>query len=76
MFLTEFCGNPNTRGVKGLVTDTRGKAVPNAAILVLNPDGKPRGKNMLSSLLGEYWRILLPGTYRLVREFFTLQFLI
>ncbi len=53
------------RGVKGIVTDIRGKPIANAAVVILNPDGKIRGKNMTSSLQGEYWRILLQGTYRL-----------
>jgi hypothetical protein len=52
------------RGLVGLVIDTRGNPVPDAAIVVLNPDGERRGKNVLSSLRGEYWRLLLPATYR------------
>lgn len=56
------------RGIKGLVTDGRGRPVPRAAIVVLNPNGAPRNKNVLTSAQGEYWRILLPGQYKVRAE--------
>jgi hypothetical protein len=52
------------RGIKGIVQDVRGKPMANATVVVLNPDGQSRGKNMTASAQGEYWRILLPGKYR------------
>ena len=48
-------------GVKGFVTDPTGKAVGKAAIIV---DGI--GKVVTSGeLYSDYWRLLLPGTYRI-----------
>lgn len=45
-------------GVKGFVTDSAGEALKNAIISVdgLNHDVK-------TSLFGDYWRLLLPGSY-------------
>ena len=48
-------------GVKGLVSLEGNSLYQGAEIVVWNPDGSQRGKNVLSSEFGEYWRILRPG---------------
>lgn len=48
-------------GVKGIIYDQDGKVVPSATL-------KIKGRELVSfrsSKYGEYWRILLPGTYTL-----------
>ncbi|XP_058806975.1 LOW QUALITY PROTEIN: carboxypeptidase D-like [Phymastichus coffea] len=45
-------------GIKGLVTDLEGNPVPDADIVVVGIS-----KNITSTNRGEYWRLLLPGTY-------------
>ena len=49
------------RGVKGVVTDGQGNAVSNATLRIV--DGTS-GKNITTTGLGEYWRILSPGKYK------------
>nr|XP_012140788.1 PREDICTED: carboxypeptidase D-like [Megachile rotundata] len=50
-------------GVKGLVRDTDGQPIEAANIIV---DGI--GHNIYTTHRGEYWRLLLPGTYRIHAE--------
>ncbi|XP_071449065.1 carboxypeptidase D [Hetaerina americana] len=45
-------------GVKGLVLDKNGEGIPKAEIIVHGIDHK-----VVTSKRGEYWRLLLPGTY-------------
>ena len=47
-------------GVKGLVTDQYGNTISGAVIRI---EGK--NKNVRVSKRGEYWRLLLPGLYRI-----------
>lgn len=50
------------RGVKGVVTSrSTGKPIPNATLIV---SGRDNAFNTTKD--GEYWKILLPGVYRLV----------
>ncbi|EDV26043.1 expressed hypothetical protein [Trichoplax adhaerens] len=46
------------QGIKGIVTDNQGSRVSGASISV-----QGRGKVIKSTTDGEYWRLLLPGTY-------------
>ena len=48
-------------GIKGLVSLEGNSLHQGAEVIVWNPDGSRRGKNMLTSEFGEYWRVLLPG---------------
>lgn len=48
-------------GIKGLVLDTFGKGIPHAEIEVVGI-----AKNVTTTDRGEYWRLLLPGTYKVV----------
>jgi len=48
-------------GIKGVVLNADGTPAENADIVVWNPDGSRRGKNVTSFSTGEYWRLLLPG---------------
>ena len=48
-------------GVKGIVSVEGNRLSQGAEILVWNPDGTQRSKNVVTSALGEYWRILLVG---------------
>ncbi|XP_075547362.1 carboxypeptidase D-like [Dermacentor variabilis] len=54
-------------GIKGLVTDSlSGEPIADADVEVTNvTDGEPRliRHNVLTSENGEYWRLLIPGTY-------------
>jgi len=50
-------------GVRGIVLDLRGKPVPGAKV-VFNKNGKPAGKSVLTSDRGEFWKVLVPGKYR------------
>ncbi|OXU25957.1 hypothetical protein TSAR_015747 [Trichomalopsis sarcophagae] len=45
-------------GIKGLVTDEAGQPIQDANIVVVGI-----AKNITSTNRGEYWRLLLPGTY-------------
>ena len=45
-------------GIKGLVTDSNNNPVHNAKIEVTG-----RAKDIYTTERGEYWRLLLPGTY-------------
>lgn len=46
------------RGVRGIITDTNGSPVPEATLKI-----KGRETTFKPSKRGEFWRILLPGTY-------------
>ena len=46
-------------GVRGLVTDKSGTAVQGAVVTVLGLEEK----NVTTSFLGEWWRLLAPGSY-------------
>lgn len=46
------------RGVLGVVRDTTGRSIANANVLIKN-----RNFGSKTTPLGEYWRILVPGTY-------------
>ena len=48
------------RGVRGLIMDMNGNLVPRATLKI-----KGRDVTFRSSKRGEYWRLLLPGTYTL-----------
>jgi len=48
-------------GIKGLVSLEGNRPQGGAEIIIWNPDGKRRAKNVLTSNDGEYWKILLPG---------------
>lgn len=48
------------RGVRGLIMDMNGNLVPRASLKI-----KGRDVAFRSSKRGEYWRLLLPGTYTL-----------
>ena len=62
--LLRFIEAANT-GVKGEVVDASGKAISGALVGVTDLEGGWAGKNVTSSDLGEYWRLLLPGQYQL-----------
>ena len=51
-------------GVKGLVRTVSGEPIPDVIIGVRSGGGWA-GKNVTSSGRGEFWRLLLPGTYTL-----------
>uniref|UniRef100_A0A6G1SNG7 Carboxypeptidase M n=1 Tax=Aceria tosichella TaxID=561515 RepID=A0A6G1SNG7_9ACAR len=55
--LLAFIAEANT-GVKGLITDPSGNGIPKAKLKVRGRDFSFRG-----SQRGEFWRILLPGSY-------------
>jgi len=48
------------KAVHGIVTDKENNAVPNAKVIVEN-----QGKLLKTTDRGEYWRLLVPGKYRL-----------
>ncbi|CAH1799301.1 unnamed protein product, partial [Owenia fusiformis] len=48
------------RGIKGIISDSRGNPVPNARVYI-----DSRKHPFRSTTQGEYWRILLPGTYNI-----------
>jgi len=48
------------QGIKGVVIGEDGNYVDNADIVVWNPDGSRRIKNV-TTFEGEFWRILVPG---------------
>lgn len=47
-------------GVKGVVKDKNGNPISNATLSIMSGE---KGKNITTTELGEYWRILLPGDY-------------
>lgn len=47
-------------GVKGLVVDQNGNAIPNAEIIV-----EDISHNVRTTERGEYWRLLTTGSYRI-----------
>lgn len=49
------------RGVKGIVTDPNGYPLQDIEILVDGLEPKP----VRTTARGEYWRLLLPGVYRI-----------
>lgn len=58
-FILPFCRHKFVMdsGIKGFVLDSRGYPVKGAVISV------SEGKNITTTVDGEYWRVLLPGTY-------------
>lgn len=48
-------------GIKGLVSLEGNRPQSGADIIIWNPDGKRRAKNVATSDNGEFWKILLPG---------------
>ena len=46
------------RGIRGFVLDSQGQAVKDAIVHVVGIN-----KNVTSWIFGDYWRMLLPGTY-------------
>ena len=51
-------------GVRGIVTDEKGGPLPQAYIEVAGISYlHPGEKNITTSALGEYWRLLAPGNY-------------
>ena len=61
-------------GIKGTVSVEGGKPQAGADIIVWNPDGKKRLKNVATSDRGEFWKILIPGppgrnTYKVQAHF-------
>jgi len=56
------------KGVRGLVQDTDGNLIKNAQVLVDNIETGTIYKSLKSSSFGEYWKLLLPGNYRLKAE--------
>lgn len=57
--LVRFLGEAH-RGVRGFVTDRSGRPLENVAIKV-----KGRDAPFQTTKHGEFWRILLPGYYRI-----------
>ena len=47
-------------GIKGIVTDRRGERFSGAEIIVVG-----NKKNIVSTNRGEYWRLLIPGDYKI-----------
>ena len=53
-------------GIKGIVYDCSGDVIKDAIISVRHEKtNKFAGKNVTSSARGEYWRLLLPGEYKI-----------
>lgn len=48
-------------GVKGVVMNDVGHPIPNATVSI-----EGRRKNVKTTVMGEYWRILLPGHYKII----------
>ena len=62
--LLRFLERANS-GVQGLVTTVSGDPLSDVIIGVRRRSGGWAGKNVTSSGRGEFWRILLPGSYTL-----------
>ena len=61
-------------GIKGIVSLEGNRPQSGADIIIWNPDGKRRAKNVATSDNGEFWKILLPGpngnnTYKIQAHF-------
>jgi len=52
-------------GVRGLVLDLRGRPLPGAKVIFEKVSGGSAGKSVITSDRGEFWKILVPGKYRL-----------
>jgi len=51
-------------GLKGLVVDLKGKPVGGATVGVMRAgSGEWAGKNVTATERGEFWKLLLPGSY-------------
>jgi len=48
-------------GIKGVVFGADGNPAENADIVVWNPDGSRRTKNVTTFATGEFWRMVIPG---------------
>ena len=55
------------RGVKSVLLDQSGQPIEAASVLVASSQG-PVGKTVKTSRRGEFWKLLLPGEYRLSAE--------
>lgn len=55
-------------GIKGIVTNNKGEPISNATVTILSGGN---GKNITTTNLGEYWRILTPSNYT-VNNFFNI----
>lgn len=58
--LIEYMKLASTMGIKGLVTDSNRYPLEDMEIVVYGLERKP----VRTTARGEYWRLLLPGTYR------------
>ena len=61
-------------GIKGVVSLEGNRPQARADIIIWNPDGKRRAKNVATSDNGEFWKVLLPGpngnnTYQIQARF-------
>lgn len=56
-------------GAKGLVTDANGRPIPDAEVVVEGLEEKP----VRTTLRGEFWRLLAPGTYNIQATAFGFQ---
>ena len=52
-------------GVKGVVRGLDGKPVDGGRVAVWKDGGDQIGRNMTTTSQGEFWKILLPGAYRI-----------
>uniref|UniRef100_A0AC34QUC2 Peptidase M14 carboxypeptidase A domain-containing protein n=1 Tax=Panagrolaimus sp. JU765 TaxID=591449 RepID=A0AC34QUC2_9BILA len=50
------------RGIKGVVQDSQGNPLSNATVRIIEGI---QGKNITTTGLGEYWRVLSPGKYKM-----------
>ena len=64
----EFLNAARSIGVKGIVTNKQGKSVNDVTIRI-----EGNSKNVKVSSNGEYWRLLLPGVYRIRVEKLTME---
>merc|ERR1712025_1038702 len=48
-------------GIKGIASLEGNRPQGGADIIIWNPDGKRRAKNVATSDNGEFWKLLLPG---------------
>lgn len=51
-------------GIKGQVTDGDGKPISHTTISVYRQDGKKINHDITSAHEGDYWRLLVPGNYK------------